>query len=263
MKVLLAAVAAIAASISIAAAADLPNRVATPETPPEPQLTWTGFYVGGQFGYAMGVSRSASYNTATGASLSSPSAAMNGDLGGAHIGYLFSAQSFPVLTNIFGGNGNAGTSTVMGIEGDVDGTSAAATYPLLTHNVTNSAQENVQGSIRGRLGVAFGPTLVYGTGGIAIGDISSTFRNATGGSDSADHTKAGYTVGGGVEYAFLGNLSVRAEYRFTDFGSVTDSLVNSTAGTVTVSHKQTDSRVMLGFSYRFDNATPASVVARY
>jgi outer membrane immunogenic protein len=263
MKVVLLAATAIAASMSIAAAADLPNRIAPPEAPPGPQLTWTGFYVGGQFGYAMGRSRSASYNTATGSSLSSPNAAMNGDLGGAHIGYLFSPQSFPALTNIFGNNGNVGTSTVIGIEGDVNGTSAAATYPLLTNNLTNSAQENIQGSIRGRLGLAFDHTLVYGTGGIAIGDISNTFRNSNGTSDSFDHTKIGYTVGGGVEYAFINNLSVRAEYRFTDFGSVKDNLVNSTAGTVTVSHKQTDSQVMLGFSYRFDSAPARSVVARY
>ena len=88
-------------------------------------------------------------------------------------------------------------------------------------------------------------------------------NGASGALDLTSHTRVGYTVGGGIEYAFTNNLSVRAEYRYTDFGSFTDNLANSTGGLVNVSHRETDNRVQAGFSYKFDTFTPAPVVARY
>ncbi|RUW97818.1 porin family protein, partial [Mesorhizobium sp. M2A.F.Ca.ET.037.01.1.1] len=37
--------------------------------------------------------------------------------------------------------------------------------------------------------------------------------------DSSSHTKAGWTLGAGVEYAFAQNWTTRVEYRYTDSGS--------------------------------------------
>ena len=255
---------AIATVAGSAFAADLPSRRAPPvyaPPPPIPVFTWTGFYVGGQVGYEFGRSTALASSPVIGG-LAANSGSKNGVIGGGHVGYLFSTQSLPVLGSFFGGASGFGTGGVFGIEGDVDGTSARTSY--LLGGIGNSARENIQGSVRGRLGVAFDRVLVYATGGAAFGDLRNTYVNTlTGGFDNYSHTRVGYTVGGGVEYAFTNNFSLRAEYRYTDFGSFTDNLANSTGGGVNVRHRETDNRVQAGFSYKFDTFTPAPVVARY
>ena len=266
IRTLLLSTVVLATVAGSAFAADLPSRRAPPvyaPPPPIPVFTWTGFYVGGQVGYEFGKSNAVSTVAATGVIDDVTSASKNGLIGGGHVGYLFSTQSLPVLGSVFGGGG-FGTGGVIGIEGDVDGTSAKAAYLLPFAGVTNSASDRIQGSIRGRLGVAFDRVLVYATGGAAFGDLRNTYVNfGTAAFDQIEHTRVGYTVGGGVEYAFTNNVSVRAEYRFTDFGSFTDNLLNSTGGVINVRHRETDNRVQGGFSYKFDTFTPAPVVARY
>ena len=264
----LASAAAVVLLSTTAFAADLPSRRAPPvyaPPPPIPVFTWTGFYVGAQVGYEFGKSNAVSINNVTGAVGDVTSASKNGVIGGGHVGYLFSTQSLPVLGSFFGSNGSfgLGTAGVIGIEGDVDGTSARASYLLPVAGVFNSARDNIQGSIRGRLGVAFDRVLFYATGGAAFGDLRNNYLNVvTGGFDQFSHTRVGYTVGGGIEYAFTNNVSVRAEYRYTDFGSFTDNLTNSTGGVFNVNHRETDNRVQAGVSYKF-NTFAAPVVARY
>ena len=258
---------ALALISTTALAADLPSRRAPPvyAPPPIPVFTWTGFYAGGQLGGEFGRSNTVSTVAATGTVLDVRGVSKNGFIGGGHVGYLFSTQSLPVLGGVFGANGGFGIGTggVIGIEGDVDGTSAKANVFLPVAGVTNTARESIQGSVRGRLGVTFDRALFYATGGAAFGSLHNNYFNpATGGFDSLTHTRVGYTVGGGVEYAFTNNFSVRVEYRVTDFGRFTDNLANSTGGVVNVTHRETDNRVQAGFSYHF-NTPVAPVVARY
>jgi outer membrane immunogenic protein len=242
-----------------AMAADLPSRRAPPAyiPPPIPVFSWTGLYVGVQAGYEFGRSTGVSSRPATGAVLASGGSNPDGVIGGAHIGYLFSTQSLPGI----GSMGILGTGGVFGVEGDVDGSNYKSNYPLGALNTSTS--QNIQGSIRGRLGIAVDRVLFYATGGAAFGGLQSNYVSALG-SDSISHTRVGYTVGGGVEYAVTNNVSVRAEYRYTDFGNVTDNLVGSTALATSVSHRETDNRVQAGISYKFDTFSPiAPVVARY
>ncbi|WP_158811616.1 outer membrane protein [Beijerinckia sp. L45] len=255
---------AIALLSTTAFAADLPSRRAPPvyaPAPPIPVFTWTGVYIGAQAGYEFGHDASFAAATANGAGLASRSAKENGFIGGAHIGYNFSTQSLPVFGSAFGGL--LGTGGVFGIEGDVDGTSAKANYGL--GGIAVTTRDQIQGSVRGRLGIAVDRTLFYATGGVAFGGLRNTYVNTiTGGSDTLDHTRVGYTVGGGVEYAITNNWSLRAEYRYTDFGHYTDVLGGATAGGVAVRHHEIDNRVQGGFSYKFDTFAPlAPVVARY
>ena len=161
---------------------------------------------------------------------------------------------------LIGGLGGAGG--VFGIEGDVDGSNYRSAYAL--GGFGNSTREPIQGSIRGRLGFAVDRALFYATGGAAFGDLRNTYVNGlTGATDQFSHTRVGYTVGGGVEYAFTNNLSVRVEYRYTDYGSFNDTLVGSTVDGVNVRHHETNNRVQAGFSYKFNGLSPAPVVARY
>ena len=239
---------------SSAMAADLPSRRAPPVyiPPAIPVFSWTGLYVGVQGGYEFGRSNALA---STGAGNGSNP---DGVIGGAHIGYLFSTQSLPGI----GGLGILGTGGVFGIEGDVDGSNYKANY--LLGGLNTSSSQDIQGSVRGRLGIAVDRVLFYATGGAAFGGLQNNYFSALG-NDSFNHTRVGYTVGGGVEYAVTNNVSVRAEYRYTDFGSVTDTLVNSTAAPTTVNRRETDNRVQAGISYKFDAFSPISapVVARY
>ncbi len=261
-KILLSTVAVVALA-GTAFAADLPSRRAPPvyaPPPPIPVFTWTGFYVGGQVGYEFGRDNGFAVATATGAGLAGNSARSTGVIGGAHIGYNFSSQSLPVFGSIFGA---FGSGVVIGIEGDVDGSSARARYAL--GGIAVNSRDQIQGSVRGRLGYAFDRFLVYGTGGAAFGGFRNSYVNTlVGGTDSLSHTRVGYTVGGGIEYGVTNNLSLRVEYRYSDFGSYTDVLGGATAGGVAVRHRDTDNRIQGGFSYKFDTFAPVSpVVARY
>ena len=213
-------------------AADLPSRRAPPVyiPPPIPVFTWTGFYIGGQVGYGFGED-----------SLNGRVTHPHGVLGGAHIGYNFAGIP---------GFGLGTGGLVFGVEGDVDGTDYRDTVGVTT------IKSNIQGSARGRLGFAVDRALFYATGGAAIAEFDTTYTAPIVAVPS--HTRVGYTVGGGVEYAITTQWSLRAEYRYSDFGSFTDPV-----GRVVNTRRETMQRAQVGFSYKFDTIAPIPVVARY
>src|SRR6202030_2799234 len=150
-KMLLASVGAIALTGSAAFAADLPSRAPPPVyLPPPPIFTWTGIYVGAQIRGAWG----------------SPS----GVIGGGHVGFNY---------QIPGWNWFSSSGVVIGVEGTVDGTSLSkttvVTFPGDFGGGTLSAHTSadIQGSIRGRLGIAWDRVLIYGTGGVAFAGVNS------------------------------------------------------------------------------------------
>jgi outer membrane immunogenic protein len=227
-----------------ALAADLPNRKSEPmyEPPPPPAFTWTGVYIGGQVGYQWGNTSPTAFGPG-GAVAGLPGTGESGIVGGAHVGYNLQVSQF-----------------VFGLEGDVDGSSYNGGNG--TGLVAYSTREPIEASIRGRIGYAWDRVLFYGTGGAAFGDFHDLYTGP-GGTDSIWTTRVGWTAGGGVEYAITNNWSVRAEYRYSDFGRITEPLAVSLPGT-SVSRRETDNRVQVGFSYKFDMfAPPGSVLAKY
>jgi outer membrane immunogenic protein len=257
MHIRLASAATALALLSTSAlAADLPSRRAPPVyvPPPIPVFSWTGPYVGIQAGYAFGRSNATGINNATGGLFGAGSGSPDGVIGGAHIGYLYSTQGIPGFGGVLGSGG------VIGVEGDVDGSNYRSNFALGT--IGNTSRETIQGSIRGRLGIAVDRVLFYATGGAAFGGLHNTYYSGLG-TDTFDHTKVGWTAGGGIEYAVTNNWSVRAEYRYTDFGNVTDTLTASTGPAVTVRRRETDNRIQAGISYKFDTLAIPPVVARY
>jgi outer membrane immunogenic protein len=72
-------------------------------------------------------------------------------------------------------------------------------------------------SLRGRAGVALGQVHLYGTGGLAFGVIQAEVGLPGGASES--ETLAGWTLGGGVEFATGLGARVGVEYRHSDYGS--------------------------------------------
>lgn len=212
-------------------AADLPSS-RVPDAPTSlPIFSWTGLYVGGQLGYGFG------NDTATPTGIAPNGIKPSGVLGGGHIGYAYQT----------GGN------FVVGLEGSIDGSSASSSSPAFLGSY--SVKSPIQGSIRGRAGFAVDRALFYATGGVAFATFNDSY--ATGDSSSAN--RAGFTVGGGVEYAISDRWSVRGEYRFSNFRTFTDMLANAPTS---VGHKDNQSRAEIGFSYKF--AEPAlSGAAKY
>jgi outer membrane immunogenic protein len=271
-KFLLASVGAVALTGSAAFAADLPSRAPPPVyLPPPPIFTWTGIYIGGQIGYAWGTGSNNfnEFDPFTGTAFAtSAGGTPNGVIGGAHVGYQYQFNQL-----------------VLGLEGTVDGTSlrnnAVASLPFFggRFNVNASTNADVQGSIRGRLGVAWDRALIYATGGVAFGGFNTNFSvngNAADGtpffaSNSFSNTRVGWTVGGGIDYAVTNNWSIFAEYRYTNFGSIRNDLFPGLAnfdgllgGRLNGGREIRQNQVQVGFSYKFDLLPPPPpIVAKY
>jgi len=190
---------------SAASAADLPRRSA-PQTfvQPVPIFTWTGFYVGASAGYAFGDGRSVVGGLAP------------GFLGGGNSKSL--GDGF-IIGGTVGYNYQVSPMFVVGVEADLSYLDVGKT--VTNGFVTVSQDMTYFGTVRGRLGLTFDRFMVYGTGGLAYANVESTTSiNGLGNfyTGRKDDTRVGYTVGGGVEYAFTNNLSAKVEYLYYDLG---------------------------------------------
>jgi outer membrane immunogenic protein len=216
---------AVAASFGVAQAADLPARARMPVKAPEymaPIYNWTGFYLGINGGGAWGNSRWDAPAGTTG------DFDVSGGLIGGTIGY----------------NMQVGQA-VWGIEGDLDwadingSTNCAPGLTCETHN-------DWLGTVRGRLGYALNRVMPYVTGGLAVGNINTHVAGS--GLASTDTTKAGWTVGAGLEFAVVGNLTAKAEYLYADLGSAD---CGSACAGAPVTAKFNTHIVRAGLNYRF------------
>lgn len=262
-KLLLASAAAVALSGTAALAADLPSRAPPPAyIPPPPIFSWTGIYVGGQVGYGWGTGNFNRNLIIPGGPALSGTLGQNpnGVIGGAHVGYQYQINQW-----------------VLGIEGSVDGTSlsadSAAAFPNTPVGpviLTASSNADIQGSIRGKLGIAWDRVLIYATGGVAFGGFNSDINISAPNvpffaTANRSTTKVGWTVGGGLQYAVTNNWWVFAEYRFTDFGNLNNNdIAGLPAGWLfNGNRKLQQNQVQVGFSYKFDLGAPPPVVAKY
>ena len=177
----------------------------------------------------------------------------SGVIGGGHIGYNLQLGQW-----------------VAGLEGTVDGTSFSRTVTDPFGGLAVQTKDSIQGSIRLRAGYAWDRVLVYATGGVAFAGVDDeyfdpigTITGVPGASEKISKTRTGWTVGGGLEYALTDNWSVRAEYRYSDFGHYTDTPFASFlfapaapipllgAGILSVQHHLTENQVQVGLSYKF------------
>jgi outer membrane immunogenic protein len=167
-----------------------------------PVFSWTGFYIGGNLGGAWANTKIT--DSLFGLSFSNGN---NGVfVGGGQVGFNYQF-------------GNA----VFGVEGDFDwaannNNSVTGVVGPLGHTFTASANDRWMATIAGRLGYAFDRWLIYAKGGGGwVGANSFTVIDVTtGGSVSAgsSNTISGWLVGGGFEWAFANNWSLRAEYDY-------------------------------------------------
>ncbi|MGB3336202.1 MAG: outer membrane beta-barrel protein [Devosia sp.] len=111
-------------------------------------------------------------------------------------------------------------------------------------------------SVRARAGYVADKTLFYATAGIAFGNVTTRLEVVGGALDATSNvTQVGYTVGGGIETLVTDNISVFAEYNYTDLGRSTHTFAGAAglrgpAGNeldlLTVNHT-----VKVGVNYRF------------
>jgi outer membrane immunogenic protein len=231
----------LAAPLSTATAADLGYKA-----PPAPAWSWTGFYIGGNFGGGWGQSKVASY------SANDPASALF-FAGGLFVPPATSLTMFNVLGGAQAGfNWQFARNWVIGDEIDFDwsGMKDSSTAgplppgPPGTGVFSSNLSEHVEwfGTARIRLGfLPVNPLLVYVTGGFAYGRVDRTgsyvssfptapaaFAISTGGfafacnagplnpcfAGSSSNVDLGWTAGGGFEYALSTNLSLKAEYLY-------------------------------------------------
>lgn len=235
MHVIILAAVALYALAGAVMAADLPSRKGPPPAAyaPPPPAGWNGVYAGLQIGYAW--QQANLYNYAFPAFTVAQSFSPNGVIGGAFAG----------VNRQFG-------HIVVGVEGDIEGSGVSARGPL-----GGWLSQDVRGSARGRIGYAFDRAHVFATGGLAVADVSYSNPVFSGLPAAGQYStaRAGWTVGGGVEFALTPNWFVRAEYRYSDLGRVNyhpaAALGQGAAASVT------DNSVRAGVGYKFDFAAPA------
>jgi outer membrane immunogenic protein len=212
-------------------------------------LTWTGVYVGGQLGYAWTTNSDGQVYSPTGAAIAGqPAYNQAGVIGGVHAGYNWQMTQF-----------------VLGIEGDVEGSTLKGNGPYGGRVYSMTTENNIQGSVRGRIGYAWDHVLFYATGGVSFASFKDTYLNtASTVEDEVSPTRTGWTAGGGIEYMFRPNWSIRLEYRYSDYGHYNDLLAFSSGGTLGLQRHETVNTARVGISYHFDMLQPlAPIVAKY
>jgi outer membrane immunogenic protein len=168
-------------------------------------------------------------------------------------------------------------------------------------NNLNNRQLSYLGTLRGRAGFLVTPSfLIYGTGGLAYGGFRNNNNNSfivqaelgctgpgtscvgvLGNGNNGSNNRVGYTLGGGLEWMFLPNWSLKAEALYYDLGrnnnnnaQVLNVICNANCGVpggvlgsslITQNNTRTNGVIArAGINYHFSwGAAPAPVVARY
>ena len=112
------------------------------------------------------------------------------------------------------------------------------------------------GSLRARLGYLFnqGNTLGYLTAGYATANIKRTFYDVGGTPPSESESKwhDGWTAGFGGEHLVSEKISVKAEYRYSDYGHKTISTAQVYGdGTEQKQKYQDEQSIRIGVAYHF------------
>jgi high affinity Mn2+ porin len=186
-----------------ATAADLPSKAPALKA----VYDWTGFYVGGHFGYG------------------------DASFGGATNPLPLQGVLFPHSpTGLIGGfqmgyNRELANHLVLGVEADASFTSPED-FPALVEAPFNTTLDHV-GTLRGRIGYAFGRWMPFVTGGFAWGHTHININDPpTAGEviSAVGHYHPGWTAGLGLEFAVSGNWTAKLEYDYVGLAGRTYDL---------------------------------------
>jgi outer membrane immunogenic protein len=179
-----------------------------------PAFNWSGFYIGLNGGGSWGDNSVDYFLFTPGVSLRPDVGDMNSDsfVAGGQLGYSHQTGFI-----------------VLGIESDVAWRDAEVNklfhFPGAPDFTRFRSEQNWFGTVRPRVGFPIGSLLLYGTAGLAFGNLEHSVRETLPGVGSRfrskSDTQAGWTAGGGVDYGFSGNWSAGLEYLYVDLGSTT------------------------------------------
>jgi outer membrane immunogenic protein len=256
--------------VNAASAADIPAKAY--KAPLVSVYNWNGFYIGGNAGYAWGNSdlsitptngifaASGFALTQAGILANQPTNVRpNGFTGGLQIGYNWQMSNW-----------------LVGLEADANYLGLRKSFssgPTLTAGGTlvpadGKISTDFLFTLRPRVGLLFDRWLVYATGGLAVADVKfseniNVLNSGVGNGTfvgSSSKVRAGWTAGGGVEWALSGRWRAKAEYLYVDLGSfdTVSSLTgfttpfpasNGSAFTINSSLKTSIARVGLNYTY--------------
>jgi outer membrane immunogenic protein len=154
---------------------------------------WNGLYLGGEGGWGW---------------TSTKGLNATGDFGGGQIGYNYQTGNF-----VFGVEADGSFANIV---------SDNVTIPVFTPSLGFFPSDEVGyredglASLRGRFGYAMNSLLFYGTAGGGWIHGRATLSGVT-----EQNWRGGWAAGGGVEWGFLPNWSVKVEYLHFDVGSTT------------------------------------------
>jgi outer membrane immunogenic protein len=179
------------AATGLARAADLPSGpyYAPPPAPLPPSSIWMGPYLGATIGYQW-------------STVDNSPTRPSGVVGGVEGGFNWQRGSF-----------------VLGAEADIDISAADDTISPFEFS------SPWFGTVRARGGLALNNVLLYGTGGLAFGDLRADSFNLT-----ESHTSIGWVVGAGGEVAFNPNWSVKAEWLYLQLSDQSFTLTGLSNG---------------------------------
>jgi outer membrane immunogenic protein len=247
-KLFLATTAFVVLVAASAGAADMSARpgYAPPPAAPLPVYTWTGMYWGANVGYSWGKES----NTATlfGTSISE-NQNLDGVIGGIQTGFNYQFGAW-----------------VWGLETDIQasGQKGSTTYSLLPVPATTLLAEHKLpwfGTSRVRLGILATPSfMLYGTGGVAFGQVKDDYTTTVAGVPAATvvasikDLRAGWTAGAGIEGALGGGWSAKLEYLYFDLGELQQTVTTAAGPVVSFNSRLTDNIVRVGLNYRWGGA---------
>jgi len=206
---------------ALAADMGVPSRSYYPPLPPA-IYDWTGIYVGGHIGGGLLVDSVSQNGVSTGGFNLAGTGNLRptGVIGGAQVGANYEFVPWVV--------GIEGSWTDSGINGNA---LIGCTGPCAIGTTTTIAQERFTSqaqwfaALTGRFGYAANDWLFYGKAGGAWMDVRYTEDLLTTGAPVTAATqvftdnRTGFTVGAGIEFGLVENLSGKIEYDFYDFGS--------------------------------------------
>lgn len=148
------------------------------------------------------------------------------------------------------------------MEADIQGADIGNSSTSVTSiGIVRTARDHIDwfGTVRGRAGFVADRVLFYGTGGLAYGNVKSSFHNLAlnneniGGSTSG--TNAGWVAGAGIEWAFAPQWSLKGEYLHVNLGSTDvsglDSAPSAVPNIATYRFKHEFDSARLGINYKF------------
>lgn len=227
-------------------AADMATK-APPVAPSVPTAApWTGYYLGGNIGYAWGddpTTTTGRFLLGAGGPLQPGSGTVRPDGGFLGIGSGYNLQLAPTWVASFETDFQYGR-----IKGTTQCIVACGTAlpPVGSGYIQFTTTDRLDsfGTVRGRFGYLWnGSTLLYGTGGLAYGEVERigliVGRGPTGnggpfgpfaGNYDDSSTRVGWTAGGGIETRLMqwspnfAGWTAKVEYLYIDLGQVNDVL---------------------------------------